>query len=147
MDDIRNIGTRKRLQIQDALEDDGHSPFFPEDRIDRSAPNWILQEQELLRDPSVDMVIILHTEHSWGAFAEISNFATVPEIRIKTAILFPIEFYTPTQSLPGNILQGYFVRMPYTEEQMEICQLVSECRRWAYDRMSGVWPEYRSERA
>ena len=143
LDDTRNIGTRKRLQIRDALENDGHRPFFPEERIDRSAHNWIVQERELLRHPSVDMVIILHTEHSWGAFAEIANFVTVPEIQFKTAVLFPVALYTPTQSLPGNILQGYFVRMPYTDWQMEACQLVSECRRWAYDRMNGAWPEFR----
>ena len=141
LENINSIGTRKRYQIRDALKDVGHNPFFPEAQIDKSAPDWIGQERELLSDPEVDLVIILHTVDSWGVFGEISNFVSVPEIQIKTAVLVPIEHYRPTQNLPGNIMQGYFVRMPYTNEQMEICQLVSECTQWALQRQIGIWPE------
>ena len=143
--DIRDIGARKRLQIRDALMDQGHAPFFPEDVIDSSAPDWIGQERELLLNDSVDLVIILHTKNSWGAFSEVANFASFPEIRIKTAVLFPSEHYEPMNSLPANIVQSYFVRLPYTDRHMELCQLVSECVKWADDKRNGVWPELPSQ--
>lgn len=145
LDDICDIGTRKRLQIRDALRDRGHAPFFPEDLIDVSAPDWIGQERELLGDDSVDLVIILHTKNSWGAFSELANFVSFPEIRIKTAVLFPSEHYEPMNSLPANIVQSYFVRLPYTDRHMELCQLTSECIKWADDRRNGVWPELPSQ--
>ncbi|MCE2457363.1 MAG: hypothetical protein J4G14_06055 [Dehalococcoidia bacterium] len=141
LENLDDTGTLKRYQIRDALLDMGHRAFFPEHHIDSTAPDWIGQEQDLLRDDTVDLVIILHTENSWGAFGEISNFVSILDIQMKTAVLFPIEHYKPTQGMTGNIVQGYFVRMPYTYEQMEICQLVSECTQWAQQRQIGIWPE------
>ena len=139
LEEIRDAGTRKRYQIRDALADLGHSPFFPEDLIDESL-DWIGQERVLLAGEDVDLIIILHTNDSWGALAEIANFVSVPEIRTKTVVFFPIEHYTPTRSLPANIVQSYFVKMPYTDNHLEVCQLVSECERWARDMQNGYWP-------
>ena len=138
--DIRDAGTRKRYQIRDALADLGHSPFFPEDVIDSSSLDWIGQERNLLARDDVDLIIILHTNDSWGVFGEISNFVSVPEIRTKTIVFFPIEYYTPTRSMPANIVQGYFVKMPYTDDHMRACQLVSDCEKWARDMQNGYWP-------
>ncbi len=76
---------------------------------------------------------------------EIGNFASVPEISYKTGVLFPVKYYWPTQSLAGNTVQAYFARMQYTEEHLESCELVAECRRWAYERQSGIWPSLPTE--
>ena len=135
-------GTRKRRQIFDALERDGHYPFFPENRVDTSRPSdsWIEQERFILSDPAVDLVIVLNTPTSIGVILEIGNFVSVPEIRIKTAVMHPIEYYTPNDSLAANTIREYLVQLPYTEDQMLACQLVSECRIWVRRRQIGEWP-------
>ena len=140
LDELRDAGTLKRYQIRDALADLGHSPFFPEDVIDSSSLNWIGQERDLLAGDEVDLIIILHTNDSWGVFGEIANFVSVPQIRTKTAVFFPIEHYTPTRSMPANIIQNYLVKMPYTDDHMRACQLVSDCEKWAQDMQNGYWP-------
>ncbi len=141
--DERDPGAQKRMQIYDSLKGDGHAPFFPEDEIS-NAPNpfypWIIQESQMLSDDDVDLVIILHTESSAGALGEIFSFVHFDEIRLKTAILFPEWHYRPEEGLPANTVQAYFTRFLYTKEQLETCRLVSECRRWAYDRQNGIWP-------
>ena len=139
LDEIGDAGTRKRYQIRDALADLEHSPFFPEEFIDSSSLDWIGQERALLASDDVDLIIILHTNDSWGVFGEIANFVSVPEIRTKTAVFFPSEHYTPTRSLPANIVQSYFVKMPYTDDHLKSCQLVSECEKWARDMGNGYW--------
>ena len=137
-----NPGARKRMQIYNSLKADGHNPFFPEDEIDISNlfQPWLEEERRMLSASDVDLVIILNTEDSAGALMEIANFVSVPEINVKTAVLFPTRHYRPDEGLPGNTVQAYFIRFPYTDEQMETCRLVSECRRWAYDRQNGNWP-------
>ena len=142
LDDADNVGTRKRHQIADALKSDGHETFFLEDLVSLDNPmlSGLEQERLLLSDRDVDLVIILHTEDSAGVLIEIGNFASVPEISLKTAVLFPVKYYWPTQNLSGNTVQAYFAKMQYTEEHLESCELVAECRRWAYDRQRGVWP-------
>ena len=141
LDDVQEYGTIKRYQIRDALKDDGHDPFFPENFIDTADPNrlWIEDERQLLRDSGVDLVIVLHTEKSFGAFTEIANFISVPEILGKTAILFPAQLYTPSESLPANTVQGYYVRKIYTVDELEKCHLVAECRKWVIDRLNENW--------
>ena len=138
-DDLRSVGTRKRYQIRDALEDLGHRPFFPEDQV-KGSLDWIGQERDLLRRDDVDLVIILHTADSFGALGEIANFVSVPEIMMKTGVFFPKRYYTPDKSLSANIVQSYSVKKPYTDEHMETCQLVSDCEKWARDMVNGHWP-------
>ena len=135
-------GTRKRKQIFDALKSDGHHPFFPETYIDTNQPSdtWIEQERVILSDPAVDLVVILNTTRSIGVILEIGNFVSAPEIRAKTAIMHPIEYYTPNDSLAANTIRAYLVQLPYTEEQMLACQLVSDCRIWVRRRQIGEWP-------
>lgn len=134
-------GTLKRRQIRNALEGDGHSPFFPEEVVTSDSPfsSFLDQERTLLDGPDVDLVIILHTPASIGVVAELGNFVSVPDIKAKTAILFPAQFYTPDESLVANTAREYFVKMPYTDTHFKSCQLVSECRRWANDRATGNW--------
>ena len=132
----------KRQQIYDALKDDGHKPFFPESIVNPNQPGETAIEQEvrILSRSDVDLVIILHTHKSFGALMEIGNFVGVPDIRRKTGVLFPIEYYTPDTALPGNTVRGYPVKTPYTQQHFEVCQLVGECRQWAHNRVSGEWP-------
>ena len=148
LDEVGNSGSAKRGQIADALENDGHETFFPEQYVVKDDPSipWVEQERLLLSDESVDLVIILHTDDSAGVLVEIGNFVSVPEIYIKTGILFPSRHYKPTRNMSGNTVQAYFNRMQYTEEQLTSCELVAECRRWAYTRQIGNWPDLRSER-
>ena len=148
LNDISNSGTRKRRQIADSLEDDGHETFFPEQYVLKDDPSvpWVEQERQLLSDSAVDFVVILHTEDSAGVLVEIGNFVSVPEISFKTGVLFPFQYYRPMQNLPGNTVQAYFTRMQYTEEHLESCELVAECRRWAYTRQRDIWPNLQSER-
>ena len=142
LDNADDPGTRKRRQIHDVLERDGHYPFFPETYVDTSQPfdTWIEQERVILSDSAVDLVIVLNTPTSIGVILEIGNFVSAPVIRNKTAIMHPIEYYTPDDSLAANTIRAYLVQMPYTEEQMSVCQLVSECRIWVRRRQIGEWP-------
>ena len=137
-----DLGGQKRRQIREALENDGHRPFFPEDCVDLDPVSslFVEQERELLADASVDLVIILHTSSSKGVLVEIGNFVSVPEINGKTAVLFPSVYYTPDESLAANTARGYPVRMPYSDNHFESCQLVSECRKLTQDRAMGRWP-------
>ena len=134
-------GAVKRKQIRDALAKDGHKPFFLEDIVTPNPFEAVIdEERRILSRPDVDLVIILHTDTSSGVLMEIANFVSVPEIKSKTAVLFPIQYYTPDESVPGNTVRAYFVKFVYTDEQFKACQLVSECRKWAYDRAIGSWP-------
>ena len=94
----------------------------------------------MLSSTDVDLVIILYTLTSFGAGWEIANFEGVPEIKSKTAVLFPIELYTPDSSLTANTVRAFQAKMPYTNNHFEVCQLVEECRKWARDRQTGMWP-------
>ena len=142
LDDIGNIGTQKRYQIRDALEDDGHQPFFPECEMDTSDASqiWLELERHLLSDDSVDLVIIFHTEDGFGVLAEMANFVSMPEIHAKAAILFPAKFYAPNRSLPANTVQAYHDKMQYTDRDMEICRIVDQCIGWASERRNESWP-------
>ncbi len=137
-----NFGSRKRRQIANSLTSDGHHTFFPEEYVSLDDPllPGVEQERQLLSNSAVDLVIVLHTEDSAGVLVEIGNFASVPEINIKTGVLFPVKYYWPTQNLSGNTLQAYFTTMQYTEEHLETCELVAVCRRWAYQKSKGIWP-------
>lgn len=141
------FGTRKRRQIFCALKDDGHDPFFPEDEVDSSVPfeSILTQECSLLRETDVDLVVILYTETSHGVSQEIARFEAYPEIKAKTAILFPLRFYEG-EGLATNTTRNYLVNQPYADSQLEKCMVVGWCRKWAYDRQSGMWPEMRSHR-
>ncbi len=148
--DLRAKGTVKRYQIADALEDDGHEAFFPEQYIDRSvdAAIWVEQERKMLRDANVDLIIILVAEGSIGVASEIGNFVVEPDICSKTAVLFPERHYRPKEGigLTANSLKVYWTKMFYTEEQLDICELVPVSRRWADDRLKGTWRFLPSEK-
>ena len=88
----------------------------------------------------MDLVIILYTSSSYGVAAELGNFVSAPEIKAKTAVLFPIMYYSPNDSLVANTVWDYLIKMPYTDNHFEICQMVSECRMWAHVRATGRWP-------
>lgn len=141
LENLRSIGTRKRYQIRDALEDDGHRPFFPELELDMSDPLqlWLDLERQLLGDENVDLIIIFHTEDSFGVMSEIANFVSVPEIHSKAAILFPAKFYVPNESLPANTVQAYHDKMQYTDEDMAVCRIVDQCIDWASERRMESW--------
>ena len=147
LNDISNVGTQKRYQIRDALEDDGHQPFFPERELDTSDASqlWLELERRLLSDDSVDLIIIFHTEGGFGVLAEIANFVSVPEIHAKAAILFPAKFYMPSQSLPANTFQAYHDKMQYTDQDMAVCRIVDQCIDWASERRNESWPGLMSQ--
>lgn len=143
LDNLKSEGTRKRYEIRDALQDQGHAPFFPEERIgpsDETLP-WVGQENQLLSDDSVDLVIMLDTDDSGGVLVELGNFVASPAICSKTAILFPARHYNPGQSLglPADTLRAYWTTMFYSDLQMSSCALVPICKRWADDRRNGTW--------
>ena len=83
---------------------------------------------------------MLCTEKSIGAGYEIAYFMGVPEIKAKTAVLFPIEYYTPNDSLAADTVRAYSVKLPYSPEHFKNCQLVQECRKWAEDRRASSEP-------
>lgn len=135
-------GSRKRRQIHAELERDGHNPFFPESYVasDPTRESLLEQERRLLGGSDVHLVVILHTAASYGTIAEIAYFTQFPEILAKSAILFPINYYTPDESLVANTVREYHIRIPYSDDQFDACQLVAECRKWARDRAMGRWP-------
>ena len=135
------LGGIKRSEIRTALLNDGHRAFFPEEVVSAEKPftTAIEQERTLLAASAVDLVIVLYTSTSVGAAVELGNFVSVPEIKAKTAVLFPIEYYTPNDALVANTVRDYFVKMPYAHSHLENCQIVAECRKWANDMASGNW--------
>ena len=142
-----DLGTRKRRQIFGALKDDGHAPFFPEDEVDGSMPfeSILTQECSLLRESEVDLVVILYTETSHGVSQEIARFEAYPEIKAKTAILFPLRLYEG-EGVTTNTTRSYLVNQPYSDSQFGNCTVVGWCRKWASDRQSGMWPDMWSHR-
>ena len=134
-------GSKKRRQIFQALKDDGHDPFYPEEIVDDSPTTFILgEERRALIDPNIHLVLILHTS-THGVSQELSSFSHVREIVAKTAVLFPLEHYYPEDGgVPPNTACEFPVRFPYTEEQFVSCRLVSECQKWAEQRLTYRWP-------
>lgn len=141
---LSDPGLSKRMQIRAELAADGHDPFIPEEEGSLAPQNpfenLLDQEIRLLSSPDVHLVIILHTKLSAGVLTEIAGFVRVPEIKCKTAVLYPAEFYKPNESLAANTVRDYFARIPYTDEHFEVCQLVEECRYWARNRQVYNWP-------
>ena len=137
-------GFQKREKIRKTLSTDGHFPFFPEDPgilvPDHPLEPLLEQQQRLLISPDIQLVIVLYTEKSIGAAFELGNIMAIPEIKSKTAVLFPSEFYSPNQTLAANTVRDFFARLPYTDTHFRVCQLVDECRRWARDVQIGNWP-------
>ena len=141
LDDSNDLGARKRRQIRDVLKMDGHNPFFPEEIITADTPVSLLeQERSILSKPTVDLVIVLYTEGSYGAIGELAQFLLVPAIKAKTAVLWPIALYRPEQIASANMAQEYLIKMPYSDDHFTNCTLVSECRKWAHERLTGGWP-------
>lgn len=143
-DDV--VGLRKREQIRNELASDGHHPFFPEDDglLTPSYPTESLLDQELtvLRSPEVKLVIVLYRPNSVGVGWEIAFINAFPDIKAKTAILYPAEYYTPNDALAANTVRSFRRRLPYTDRHFEVCQLVEECRMWASERESGILSEF-----
>ena len=134
-------GGMKRREILDALEQDGHNPFFPEDKVapDPAGLRLLEQERLLLRNPEVDLVVILYTYSSPGALQEIAYFTADPVIVSKTGILYPYDFYDPGGNLFTDTLSEYHVKQPYSKHHLENCSVVGECRKWASARENGIW--------
>ncbi len=129
-------GAQKRRQIHDALRQDGHAPFFPEDIVSLDATEPLLEERDILRRDSVDWIVVLHTRQSLGTVLEIGNSTDIPEIMSKTTILFPYDLYYYDSGLVAKTVRGSWSDpMPYTEEQLVSCSVVSECRGMAVERM------------
>ena len=138
-----DLGFQKRKQIRDELTADGHRPFFPEEEgllaPDNPFDPLLEQERRLLSGSDVQLIIVLCTPTSIGVGFEIAYFMGVPEIKAKTAVLYPSQHYTPNDNLAANTVRAFSVRLPYTEEHFKVCQLVEECRKWARDRETGSW--------
>ena len=135
---------QKRKKIRAELEADGHLPFFPEDN-GLLTPIYPLepilyQERRLLSRADVHLIIVLYTSTSIGAASELAYFLGIPEIKAKTAVLYPSKYYKPNQAVGANTVREYFARLPYTDDHFKVCQLVDECRRWARDVQVGNWP-------
>lgn len=135
-----NPGSRKRQQIVETLNSDGHEAFTPEDFLDvrRFDVGWLDQEQLLLGDDRVDFVIVLVTEDSIGAFAEIGRVSSVPSIILKTGILYPQQHYFPNENLMANTVAGFPELHLYTKEEIDACHVVAKCRDWIADEQHDV---------
>ena len=143
-----NLGGQKRKEIHDALQEDGHHPFFPEEIVtsDPSGPTLLEQERITLGDPRVDLIIILYTPTSYGVLQEIANFVSYPDIKAKAAVLYPFELWQPGESLFSDTLSEYLVRSAYAETQFDNCTLVFECRKWANLKATGQWAVFEAHR-
>ena len=138
-----SAGGKKRTQIRDALLDDGHLPFFPEERgilHDPLGETLLDQGRQVLSDPGVDLIVVLHTRDSAGVMGELYRYYDVPEIESKMAVMVPIELYNPQGGVFGDIILRYRTRFPYNKFLFETCELVSECRMWAKTMAMGEWP-------
>lgn len=138
-------GTRKRHQIYDALKRDGHDPFFPEDLVVKGTPQALIEESAILRSDQVDWVILLHTKTSVGTLIEIGHFISYPEIRGKTTVVYPTDFYQPDDALAANTVRAFWSPpLLYNDHQFVSCNLVAECRELASNRLQDEstlnWP-------
>lgn len=141
-------GGRKRKQIRNALTDDGHQAFFPEEHATSNplGPSLLAQERNLLDNPDVDLVIILHTDRSIGTLQETAYFIDYPSIVAKTGVLYPSKFYRAGANMFSDTVSNYLVRMPYSDRQFQACELVSECRNWADMMARGYWVGFEPHR-
>lgn len=135
-----NPGSRKRQQIVDTLNMDGHEAFTPEDFLDVQLFDliWLEQEELLLGENRVDYVIVLLTEDSIGAFAEIGRISGDPAIVRKTGILYPQQHYSPNENLLANTVTRFPDLHLYTEDEIETCQVVAKCRDWVADEQNDI---------
>ena len=134
-------GTQKRQQLFEALEHDGHNPFFPEKLVVKGAPEALIEEREILRSDQVDWVILLHTRKSIGTLLEIGHFISFPEIRGKTTVVYPTDFYEPNDALAANTVRAFWSEpLLYNHHQFVSCSLIAECRALAFDRMQDESP-------
>ena len=115
--------------------------FFPEERLGSVPPFEATIEHEIamLAAEDVDLVIALMRSSSAGVLGEVMVIASFKEIKAKTAVLFPIHYYTPDKSLVADTVRSYRTRQLYDDALFESCQLVGECRKWAHDRARGYW--------
>ena len=141
---MENPGSRKRRQIHDALQKDGHKPFYPEDIVVTGTPKAIVEEREILSKPSVDWIILLHTQNGHGTIGELSNFAEHDAIVAKTTVLFPQDLYDPSGGLTANTVESFWAQrtepLLYTDQQLASCNLVAECTALAFERLSDKSP-------
>ena len=126
----------KRIQIRDFLSQAGHSPFFPERRINLDT-TWVLAEAELLSREDVHLIIVLQTASSRGVIAEIGALALVPAVRAKTAILTPKEHYDPDRGFLANTINCFPIQIPYTKRHFKECCLIEDCWRIVEDFLVG----------
>ena len=129
-----SLGGRKRKQIADTLQSDGHVPIMPEQFLDlhRFDLSWLEQEALLLAEYRIDFVIVLLTEDSLGAYVEIGRISAHPAIMEKTVILYPrrhFSHFSQKEYLTANTVAS-FPNLLYTEDEMETCQVVAKCRDW-----------------
>ena len=134
-------GRAKREQIGDALREDGHDSFFPEDvgNIGMALvdPVALDSEQEMLEKDDVHLVIMLVTGSARGVEAEYIQFRRVPRIRDKTALLYPKVYYQPDDHIAANTARDYQMRPLYSPEEMRDCDVVGECRTLAHQVAQG----------
>lgn len=128
----------KRREIHDALMAEKFDAFFPEAQVENDLPLSIPdQERDLLRDSEVKWIIVLET--SEGPLNELATFSEIDEIVDKTFVLIPEEFYTPGQSYPTSVIQLYENLWRFSEEELQQCNLVSECMFRARRRRISLW--------
>ena len=120
---------KKRRQIYRFLREAGHDAFFLEERFRPDAtPDWGAAEVEILSSPNVDLVIMFQTPDSYGVFGEIGMFSRVPEIRDKTVVLTPEEYYQPTSNFLANVVSQFSDKVIYNERHFQECCLLEDCR-------------------
>ena len=91
----------------------------------------------MLARESVHLVIMLCTDKSPGALVELGSFVHVPRIRDKTIVLFPEPYFKPKLNVPANTAAAFRQCVPYSWQQLEVCDVVEECldlaRKKAYE--------------
>ena len=140
LDDPCESGARKRLQIHDALKQDGHAAFFLEDIVSKDAVDPLREEREILRRDSVDWIIVLFTRDSPGTVLEIGHFTDVPEITFKTTILFPYDLYCDSGLVAKTVRGSWSAPLLYNEGQFVSCSVVAECKGLAVERIQADSP-------
>ena len=129
-------GARKRRQIYEALKQEGHKPFYPEDLVAGGTRRVLAEERDILSHDSVDWIILLHTEEGRGTLLEIGYFSNYPEIIKKTTLFFPKDFYNPDENLAANTVEGFWSPpVPHTQEHLASCSVVAECKDMAAVRL------------
>lgn len=124
---------RKRCEIRDSLNLDGHVAKFSEDLMPKDHEISDPLEEELLQADAANLIVVLYG--SRGTQSEIDGLLKHTTIAEKALILIHNDILQKAlHSVSGGLwkkLQKFTEIITYTQDEMEACNLVEQVHQWA----------------